>query len=230
MPKLGLGLSLPQTRVASAPLITSSKAFNSSGGEVATNTGPIPFQWVANQTTVTSVIFANDNSVTSIGVSAFQDCSSLPSITIPNSVTSIGEYAFRDCDILASATLPTSINFTSISDFTFFGCYGLTSIIIPNTVTSIGVSAFSGCTGLTSITIPGNVESIASSVFGYCSNLDEVLCYVPYSAFNGANAFQSTATPLTIRVPTSGAISDTWPFGTGFDFQGNENVIFNHNL
>ena len=35
--------------------------------------------------------------VTTIGQSAFSDCSSLTSITIPNSVTSIGIYAFRSC-------------------------------------------------------------------------------------------------------------------------------------
>ena len=207
-------------------------AFNGDSEPVAGVAGPIPFQWVASETTVTSVIFANNNSVTSIGDSAFQDCSSLPSITIPNSVTSIGQEAFRDCDILASATLPTNINFTSISDFTFFGCYGLTSIIIPNTVTSIGFAAFSSCTGLTSITIPGSVASIASSVFGDCSNLVEVLCYVPYSAFNGVDAFQSTATPLTIRVPTTGAVSDTWTalVGSGQTFQGNTNVTVIKNL
>ena len=37
------------------------------------------------------------NSVTTIGNSAFQYCSSLTSINIPNSVTSIGEYAFSGC-------------------------------------------------------------------------------------------------------------------------------------
>lgn len=37
------------------------------------------------------------NSVTSIGNSAFYDCSGLTSATIPNSVTSIGSYAFSGC-------------------------------------------------------------------------------------------------------------------------------------
>ena len=40
------------------------------------------------------------DSVTSIGGSAFQDCSRLTSVTIPDSVTSIGGYAFSDCTSL----------------------------------------------------------------------------------------------------------------------------------
>ena len=37
------------------------------------------------------------DSVTTIGNSAFSDCYSLTSVTIPNSVTTIGEFAFSDC-------------------------------------------------------------------------------------------------------------------------------------
>ena len=58
-------------------------------------------------------------SVKSIGT-AFSECSSLTSITIPNSVKRIGASAFKECS-------------------------GLTSITIPNSVTSIGAYAFAYC-------------------------------------------------------------------------------------
>ena len=47
-------------------------------------------------------VIPNDGSVTSIGSSAFYNCSSLTSITIPNSVTSIGSDAFYHCSSLTS--------------------------------------------------------------------------------------------------------------------------------
>ena len=103
------------------------------------------------------------NSVTSIGGSAFRDCSGLTSITIPNSVTSIASSAFYGCSGLTSITIPNSV--TSIDSYAFYGCSGLTSITIPNSVTSIDFAAFQNCNVLSSITIPNSVTSIASYAF-----------------------------------------------------------------
>ncbi|MGM9820441.1 MAG: leucine-rich repeat protein [Candidatus Onthomorpha sp.] len=108
-------------------------------------------------------------SVTSIGSSAFKNCSSLTSVTIPNSVTSIGGSAFAFCSGLTSVTIPNSV--TSIGNNAFGDCNNLTSITIPESVTSIGNYAFYGCSNLTSITIPNSVTSIGNNAFRVCSRL-----------------------------------------------------------
>lgn len=102
------------------------------------------------------------DSVTSIGASAFYNCSALTSINIPDSVTSIGASAFYHCG-LTSIAIPYGI--TSIQDRTFYNCDGITSITIPDSVTSIGDEAFSWCRKLTSVTIPDSVTSIGNSAF-----------------------------------------------------------------
>ena len=106
------------------------------------------------------------NSVTSIGESAFENCFSLNSITIPNSITSIEKLVFGSCDSLTSITIPNSV--ISIGDQAFYGCNTLTSITIPNSVTSIGELAFAVCPTLTSITIPNSVTSIGERALSEC--------------------------------------------------------------
>ena len=116
-------------------------------------------------------------SVTSIGHSAFYECSSLTAITIPESVKSIGSNAFNNCMNLTSATIPMNSILTSIGDQAFERCSSLTSITIPATVTFIGGFAFSGCNGLTSVHISDleawcNIEFYDDSFFvGNCNPL-----------------------------------------------------------
>ena len=61
-------------------------------------------------------------------------------LVIKEGVTSIGDSAFCECSSLTSIAIPDSV--TSIEDSVFSGCSSLISIAIPDGVTSIGVYAF----------------------------------------------------------------------------------------
>ena len=140
------------------------------------------------------------NSVTSIGSHAFSGCSGLTNITIPNSVTSIGQSAFYNCSGLTSITIPNSV--TRIERFTFANCSGLTSIAIPNSVTSIGTQAFWNCSGLTSMVIPNSVTYIDNSAFKNCPKLTDVYCYAEKVPSTVSDAFQDSYIEYaTLHVP-----------------------------
>ena len=111
--------------------------------------------------------------VTSIGDSAFRDCTSLTSIQLPDGVTSIGSSAFYNCRSLTSIVIPDSV--TSIGHDAFGCCTSLTSIELPDSLTSIDVSAFYNCTSLTSIELPDGVTSIGSSAFYNCRSLTSIV-------------------------------------------------------
>ena len=139
------------------------------------------------------------NSVTSIGYSAFYNCSSLTSVTIPNSVTSIGDWTFNKCSGLTSVTIGNSV--TSIGDYAFASCSGLTSIEIPSSVTSIGSYAFYGCSGLTSVTIPGSVTSIGSYAFDGCSGMKEIISYINKPFYIYSNCWGGVDKSIPLYVP-----------------------------
>ena len=138
--------------------------------------------------------------VTSIGNSAFYNCSNLKSIEIPEGVTSIGAFAFYNCGGLTSIEIPETVK--SIGNGAFAGCGGLTSLEIPSGVTSIGDNTFSGCSSLTDITIPDSVTSIGNSAFSGCSSLTDIT--IPESVTNiEDSAFEYCSSLTGITIPES---------------------------
>ncbi len=121
-------------------------------------------------TSLTSVTIPD--SVTSIGSSAFYNCTSLTSVTIPDGVTSLKAHAFRNCKALESVSIGNSV--TSIGYCAFYDCTSLMSITIPDSVTTIGEYAISNCTSLTSINIPDGVTSIGDYAFYNCRSLTSI--------------------------------------------------------
>ena len=138
------------------------------------------------------------NTVTIIGGDAFNNCFSLTSITIPKGATNIYSLAFRECHSLTSVTIPNTV--TMFYNSAFNSCYSLASITIPDGVTSIDGSAFQDCSTLTSITIPKGVTSISDRIVSSCSTLKSIT--IPDGVTSiGTSAFQYCSTLTSITIP-----------------------------
>ena len=136
--------------------------------------------------------------VTSIGNSAFSNCTGLTAITIPESVTNIDLWAFSGCSVITSITIPHGV--TNINPHVFQNCTSLTSITIPSSVISIGIGAFYGCTSLTSIAIPNDVTSIGNITFQGCRSLTSIiipegLTKIGYGTFLDCSSLTSVIIP-----------------------------------
>lgn len=129
--------------------------------------------------------YINDT-VESIGNSAFNNCSSLITASFPN-VTSIGDSAFYYCSALTSVNFPSA---TNIGTYAFYYCSSLTTVDFPN-VTSIGEAAFNGCSALTIADFP-NVTSIGTYVFSYSELTTLILRSTTMATLSSTNTFNGT--------------------------------------
>ena len=186
--------------------------------------------WYASNINIKKTVIKRG--VTSIGARAFEDCTSLTSITIPSSVTNIGDYAFGGCTSLTSITsitIPSSVTIIGVGAFE--DCTSLTSITIPSSVTIIGSGAFEGCTSLTSITIPSSVTGIGNYAFYSCTSLTDV--YYEGSEVEWKKIFISNDNGYLIKAKihyNSSAPSSTKRFSlkvsNGAVVFGKENALF----
>lgn len=124
------------------------------------------------------------DTVTTIGNSAFKDCTQLQKINIPPNVLYIEEYTFSGCRALEKIVIPEGV--IAIERRAFGGCSALKEIELPKySLKEIGADAFSNCSCLRAIDLPVSLERLGRSlrdrpydiggVFKQCESLERVV-------------------------------------------------------
>ena len=121
------------------------------------------------------------NGPTVLGGRMFQNCYALTSVSLPGSVTSLGPSMFYSCSSLTSVVLPENINTTQL--YTFQNCYSLRFVTLPSRVMTVATTAFKSCYALASIRLPDNFTGNISNGLDECSGLQAILCG---PGFNGS--------------------------------------------
>ncbi|MDY0063592.1 MAG: leucine-rich repeat protein [Bacilli bacterium] len=126
-----------------------------------------------NCSNLQTVLFASDQAMQRIGISAFENCTVLQSINLPDSLTLLAGKAFKECRSLQTITLPTGLS--AINTDTFYHA-NLTSVHIPNTITRIYPGAFLANSNLTTLTFESNssLTQIDNAAFSG-TNIKEVV-------------------------------------------------------
>ena len=144
--------------------------------------------------------------VLKIGNYAFYNCTSMESVTISNSIESIGIGAFCDCTNLKNIDIRTSgNNIIRIYDAAFSHCTSLKSIVIPGNVEFLWVQGgctFGYCTSLKNVVIENGVTVISGWVFAHCPSLESIS--IPDSVTEiQAGAFFNCTSLKSITIPKS---------------------------
>ena len=152
---------------------------------------------------LTTVTFAEDSQLKSIGGSAF--CGTehahprFKEIQIPDSVETIGNAAFRYCQDLERITLPSTLQ--KLSNVTFHGCTALSEVTFPASLKTIEKGAFIGCRKLSEVKLPVSLTAIEVYVFDSCSSLETVFYYgslAQWSQINTSNDFLGDSCPSLV--------------------------------
>lgn len=134
--------------------------------------------------------------ITEIGNSAFWDCNTLTSVTIPEGVTSIGNQAFMWCENLSEINLPstvTHVGYSAFSQTAFMNNYSEDTVVycgnvlceitgfdddtklaVKDGTTVIADNAAVGATNITKISFPNSLKTIGKRAFKGCRELTSI--------------------------------------------------------
>ena len=149
------------------------------------------------------------NSITNIGMHAFEDCRDLRSVMIsPSKRLKVGAEAFACDNLIAVGTTGLAawcnIDFFGVAANplskakNFYAPDLVENLVVPDGVEEVKPYAFLDCKDLATVTIPNSVKSIGDHAFSSCGKLTSVV--IPNSVTNiGKHAFyRSGLTSVTI--------------------------------
>jgi len=107
-----------------------------------------------------------------IWAQAFDNCSSLESITFPSSLTTFGHGVFLNCKSLKRVVFNDGLR--KIEDNLFYGCDALESVTLPSTTLAIGNGSFKGCKQLKEVAFNESLRKIGCCAFEDCLSLESI--------------------------------------------------------
>ena len=126
--------------------------------------------WWSYRDKIYSVVV--DEGVTAVGGESFCGCCNLKTATLADSVTSIGIWAFENCSALEAVYCGTDLQ--TVQGSSFAGCLGLKDIWFYGAVSSIANNAFSGCgTAFTLHGLAGSYVETYAQQYGYAFSVNE---------------------------------------------------------
>ena len=149
-------------------------------------------------TAITSVVIPD--TVETIGLYAFADCTELSSITVGKNVWRIAPFAFDNTPWLAAQTE----EFVTVGDDVLIAYNGTSRTpVLPDSVRHLG-GAFAGSADIRSLTLGRGVLTISDMALSFCSELAEIdfglsLVYAGDQAFSGSEKITALVFPDTLR-------------------------------
>jgi hypothetical protein len=155
-----------------------------------------------------------------VGAYAFYGCTGITTLTLGDGITSIGESAFRECSSLSEVKIPKKV--IELGDYCFANT-ALESISIPASVTRIGSYAFDDCTKMTDVVIEDRTADLSlgsngsSPLFADCP-LDSVyiggnISYNTSSSYGYSPFYRNTSLRSVVITDQEEEISDNEFYG-----------------
>lgn len=133
---------------------------------------------------------------------AFEEYTSIRSVTFPNTLKSIGKNAFSGCTYLETINWGTGVE--EIGSYAFAGC-GLLSIDIPAPLKTLAQSALANIGNMEHITLPATLTTMGDQQFSGMTILKSVTCKAttPPSIIGVATTTYPIPANCVLKVPAT---------------------------